>query len=229
MTLQPQNYDRDVVNVAYQCMLMRKTFDLMDNSSEDGSYRKYRVNVDVHDAPKPGRAGRADSKTHFEVWAEGSYYETPRHEYTHCVVYDLYGSSNGVGDSAEENAMDEAFAMYFAARAVSDWNYETWQSKRDMEDPDRWHDSQHVDSNDREERYPNGMILASTLWDVVQGGLSTGNDYATPPPVLSPTGWDEIVFLTLASEKKTFWEFRNRLVEMAGAWGGSSYANFAAA
>ena len=72
------------------------------------------------------------------------------------------------------------------------------------------------------------MILASTLWDIVQGGLSNGNDYATPHPVPHPSGWDEIIWLTIISEKDCFWKFRNRLVEMATAWGGQGYGQFAA-
>ena len=219
---------RDIINVVIQCKRMNIFFNLMDNSERDFSYYKSHVDVDVYEYKNPARSGYTDSDDHFSVWANASYYETVQHEYTHTVIYDIYGWF-GVGTSAEENAMDEAFAMYFPARVARDWCVEprtTYGNSRDMEDPPRWHYSQHIDSQD--DKYENGMILASTLWDIVQSGLSNGNDYATPHPVPHAAGWDEIIWLAVMSEKDSFWEFRNRLVEMADAWGGQGYGQFAA-
>lgn len=64
----------------------------------------------------------ADTKTHILLNYQGSHRpDTIRHEYTHTVIFDLYGCGlfgcEGVEDSPEENAMDEAFAYYYACRS----------------------------------------------------------------------------------------------------------------
>ena len=185
---------------------------------------------------KGGPLGLTDSST-FKLRHVGSYVsDVIRHEYTHTVIWDIYGLGgvSGIWPDHEGDTMDEAFATFYAARSFRDYYYGdpsgVGAPNHDLEDPQNvwsygawepWHYSQHDKNKDV---HWNQMILASTLWDLIQ----SGNPNSPPPSVPHPAGWDEIIWLAVNDEKSTHHEFRDRVVYWAGAWGGSSYANFAA-
>ncbi|MBI1928778.1 hypothetical protein HYR99_31600 [Candidatus Poribacteria bacterium] len=218
---------RDTLNTYYQCDQMHAIFNAIDPS-----YNKSKVNVDLIDEPSGGGwIGLTDSSTHFKLRDVGSYVsDVVRHEYTHTVIWDIYGSG-GVGSSHEADTMDEAFATFYAARSFSDFYYgDPNGPPHDLEDPqsvwsygarEPYLYSQHDKTKDV---HWNQMILASTLWDLIQ----SSNPNSPPLSVPHPAGWDTIIWLAVNDEKSTHHEFRDRVVYWAGAWGGSSYANFAA-
>ena len=127
--------------------------------------------------------------------------------------------------------MDEAFATFYAARSVSDHYYgdpfnveASIAPKHNLEDPGEYGEPYHYSQHDKnKDPHWNQMILASTLWDLIQGG----NPNSPPPPVPYP-GWDLIIWLAINDEENSHHEFRDRVVYWAGAWGGVNYANFAA-
>jgi len=221
---------RDFINVYHQCKQMHDMFQAIDPS-----YNKSKVTVTLLDEFNGGGwNGITDSSTTFRLRDVGSYVtDIVRHEYTHTVICDIYANNNGVGTTHEANTMDEAFATFYAARKATDFYYgdpaDIGVTHHDLEtpgnfssygSPEPYHYSQHDKSKDE---HWNQMILASTLWDLIQGG----NPNSPPPAAPHPAGWDTIVWLAINDEVNTHCNFRARIIYWANAWGGTSYSNFA--
>ncbi len=97
------------------------------------------------------------------------------HEYTHNVIFSIYGTMIGNSVLDEASAMDEGIADYFAASLSDD----PWRPLvgRNVSTPDRHYDDFNSNPEDSTASpHQNGLILAGAGWDLQKNGGISEND-----------------------------------------------------
>ena len=99
-------------------------------------------------------------------WEFGKSSDFIYHEYTHCVIYHIYGGhfiDVFHNDNSEAAAMDEGFADYFACafNGESEFGEGVGSPVRDFDECDYT-----MDDWEFNEEYNNGMIIGGACWDM---------------------------------------------------------------
>ena len=151
-------------------------------------------------------------------WARSS--DVVFHEYTHNVIYHLYGSFIGSSYASQGRAMDEGLADYFACS----FNNHAVQGEdvgvnRNLNNSNGYPDNYNYDNNDQAAPYDNGLIVSGACWSLRQSIGSTITDFLVFKALqMAPHAYNFADFETNVIIADDQWYQSNHLSQIQGTF-----------
>jgi hypothetical protein len=147
-----------------------------------------------------------------QPWARSS--DVVYHEYTHNVIYQLYGSFIGNTYASQGSAMDEGLADYFACTFNNDAILgEDVGVNRNLNNSNIFPNNYNYDDGDPSAPYTNSLIISGACWKLRQSIGSTITDF--------------LVFnaLQISPHAHTFGDFESNVKIAGDQWYSGNYLN----